>query len=258
MTLLIDVTMDYALQPGDPVLLAITVMPSATQTVEQGTVTVDWANLHWIEGTGGLGQRVWVIPNGARLLLSYSARVIVTRVVAKLDDLSAQPMHALPAEALAYLRPSVFCPSDRFGIFVQTEFGHLAGGAKILAMRDWVGRNLSYVPGASNAGTTALDTFVTRQGVCRDYAHLLCAFARAAGIPARYVSGYSPCVTPPDFHACAEIWLDGGWHLVDPTGMSTPDSFAMIAVGQDAGDVAFMETAGMANVMWQEVRVGWG
>ena len=92
--------------------------------------------------------------------------------------------------------------------------------------------------------------------MCRDYAHLLCAFARAGGVPARYVSGYSPGVTPPDFHACAEVWLDGGWHLVDPTGMSTPDTLAMIAVGQDAGDVAFMETGQPATVMYQDVRVG--
>jgi transglutaminase-like putative cysteine protease len=258
MTLLIDVRMDYALQPGDPVLLAITVMPSATQSVQHGTVTVDGANLHWIDGEGGLGQRVWVMPEGARLSLQYSAQVSIARGAPDLTQLRAEAMHALPSEALTYLRPSLFCPSDRFGPFVQTEFGHLQGGAKIAAMRDWVGRALAYMPGASDAGTTALDTFLSRQGVCRDYAHLLCAFARAGGVPARYVSGYSPGVTPPDFHACAEVWLNGGWQLVDPTGMSTPESFAVIATGRDASDVAFMETAGLANVVYQDVRVGWG
>ena len=63
-------------------------------------------------------------------------------------------------------------------------------------------------------------------------------------------------MTPPDFHACAEVWLEGGWQLVDPTGMSTPGNFAVIASGRDAGDVAFMETAGWATVVRQEVRVG--
>jgi len=38
--------------------------------------------------------------------------------------------------------------------------------------------------------------------------------------------------------------------------MSTPGNFAVIASGRDAGDVAFMETAGWATVVRQEVRVG--
>ena len=258
MTLTIDVTMDYALEPGDPVFLAIAVMPSATQTVVDSTLTVENATLRWIEGEGDMGQRVWVFPESTRLLLRYSARVALNRAAPPLEALSAAPRQALPAQVLRFLRPSLFCPSDRFVPFVQDRFGDLAGGAMIAAMRTWVARSLRYVPGASDGVTTALDTFVSRQGVCRDYAHLICALARAGGVPARYVSGYSPGVTPPDFHACAEVWLEDGWHLVDPTGMSTPDTLAMIAVGQDAGDVAFMETGQPATVMFQGVRVGRG
>ncbi|WP_369015557.1 transglutaminase-like domain-containing protein, partial [Serratia marcescens] len=44
--------------------------------------------------------------------------------------------------------------------------------------------------------TTALMTFADRRGVCRDYAHLLVALARAGGIPARCVSAYAPGVDP--------------------------------------------------------------
>jgi len=258
MILTIDVTMQYTLEPGDPVLLTVAVLPSDTQTILSTAFQAQSARLHWLDQAGSAGQRVWVMSEGAQLLAQYSARVAIDRPAPPLTSLAAEQMHALPTDVLAWLRPSVFCPSDRFEPFVQTEFGHLQGGAMIAAMRDWVARSLRYVPGASDAGTNALDTFVTRQGVCRDYAHLLCAFARAGGVPARYVSGYSPGVTPPDFHACAEVWLDGGWQLVDPTGMSTPDTFAVIAAGRDASDVAFMETAGMANVMFQDVRVGWG
>ncbi|WP_342454627.1 transglutaminase-like domain-containing protein [Sphingomonas sp. H160509] len=60
------------------------------------------------------------------------------------------------------------------------------------------------------AETTALDTFASRSGVCRDYSHLLVSLARAGGIPARCVSAYAPGVDPPDFHAVAELWLAGG------------------------------------------------
>lgn len=258
MLLTISVTMDYALQPGDPALLAIALMPDRAQTVLESHLTVEDATLRWIDDAGGNGQRVWAIPETNRLKLRYDAQVRITRPAPVMARMATPAMPALPAAALEVLRPSLYCPSDRFVPFVQDQFGHLSGGAMIAAMRDWVAGTLRYVPGASDAGTTALDTFITRQGVCRDYAHLLCALARAGGVPARYVSGYSPGVSPPDFHACVEVWLDGGWHLVDPTGMSTPDSFAMIATGRDAGDVAFMETAGWASVVWQEVRVGWG
>ncbi|WP_428701150.1 transglutaminase-like domain-containing protein, partial [Staphylococcus aureus] len=79
---------------------------------------------------------------------------------------------------------------------------------------------MSYVPGSSNVMTTAGDTFISRQGICRDYAHLMICLARAAGVPARIASVYALGVNPPDFHAVAEIFLGGEWHLVDPTGMA--------------------------------------
>ena len=41
----------------------------------------------------------------------------------------------------------------------------------------------------------------------RDYAHLLVTMARAAAIPARFVSCFAPGVDPPDFHAVAEVFL---------------------------------------------------
>ena len=90
-----------------------------------------------------------------------------------------------------------------------------SGGAKIEAMADWIRREMDYVIGSSDASTTAVDAFLSRRGVCRDFAHLMASFARAAGIPARLVSAYAWGLKPPDFHAVVEVWLDGGWHLVD-------------------------------------------
>ena len=67
---------------------------------------------------------------------------------------------------------------------------------------------LAYVPGSSGPHTTALDSFIERRGICRDYAHILIALARASTIPARYVACYAPGVDPPDFHAVAEVFLN--------------------------------------------------
>jgi transglutaminase-like putative cysteine protease len=258
MKLTIAVEMAYQVHPADPALLTITVAPMARQAILDSRIEVAEASLRWVTGEGGLGHRVWAHVPGPRLAVSYHAQVQVDRTDPDWTTLQATAMPDMPAEALTYLRASAYCPSDRFGPFVQQNFGHLQGGAKVAAMSDWVAQALRYRPGASHAATTALDTFVAGEGVCRDYAHLICSLARAAGIPARYVSGYSPGVTPPDFHACAEVWLDGGWHVVDPTGMSTSAGLAIIGAGRDAADVAFMETAQPAQVVHQEVRVGRG
>src|SRR5690606_20831739 len=95
---------------------------------------------------------------------------------------------------------------------------------------------------------------VERRGICRDYAHVLIALARASAIPARYVGAYAPGVDPPDFHALAEVFLadptiegGGAWYLVDPTGMADPAHTVKIGVGRDAADVSFMTVFGEAE-----------
>lgn len=255
MRLNIDVYMDYQTAPGDPVLLAVTAAQTEGQTVLQSDIEVEGATLRWIDGAGPRGHMVWAFVPGERLQLRYKALVDVTRATVPLDRLAPTRFPDLPGAVIPYLRPSRFCPSDLFVSFVAKKFGHLDGGAKVAAMRDWVAGALTYVPGSSTGTTTAIDTFVTREGVCRDYAHVMCSLARAANIPARYVSGYGPQVNPPDFHALAEVWLDGAWHLVDPTGTSTPSDLAVIGSGRDAADVSFMETENFAQAIYQRIEV---
>lgn len=255
MRLNVRLSMEYALDPGDPALLSVTAAATDGQCLCKSLLEVERATLRWIDGEGGRGQRVWAIPDDGALSLRYHARVEITRADVALASLEAAPLDALPAGVLTFLRPSRYCPSDLFSGFVHKEFGGLRGGERIAAIRDWVAASLSYVPGSSHAGTTALDSFVSRQGVCRDYAHLVCGLARAAGIPARYTTGYAPDVDPPDFHAVAEVWLGGAWHLVDATTMSTPGDLVVIGSGRDAGDVPFMETGRWATLLFQQIDV---
>lgn len=255
MRLAIDLNMHYALEGNDPALLAITAAQTSGQTVLSSALEVENATLRWIDGEGRVGQRVWVVAEGGRLSLRYRAQVDVTRPDVALHTLAASPLHALPGDVVTFLRPSRLCPSDLLLTFVGERFGHLEGGDKIAAILDWTSAALVYVPGSSCATTTAYDTFVTREGVCRDFAHLVCGLARAANIPARYATGYGAAVDPPDFHAVAEVWLDSAWHLVDATGMSTAGGLAIIGSGRDAGDVPFMETEKWATLIHQRVRV---
>jgi transglutaminase-like putative cysteine protease len=162
------------------------------------------------------------------LRVDYQATVSINRILNDCQALPAVPPHQLPGETVQYLMPSRYCPSDQFQSFVRAEFDALEGGRKVIAMRDWVHSHLSYVPGVSTSDTTAADTFIRRQGICRDYAHVLITLVRAAGIPARIASVYALGVEPQDFHAVAEVFLGGEWHLVDATGMAREAAMAKI------------------------------
>lgn len=251
----VDLAMHYSFTSPTTVFLAVEAAHGHGQVVERGEMLLGNAEVTRIQGDDGVGERIWALMPTNEMVLNYRATIDVTRPNIPLDGLSAMPLHQIPGEVVPYLRPSRYCQSDKFVSFVGKRFGHLQGGQKVAAIRDWIEENLSYVPGSSDADTNVLETFAGRQGVCRDYAHLMCAMVRAAQIPARMVANYGPDVTPQDFHAVAEVWLDGAWHLVDPTGMCNPDAMAIIAVGRDAYDVAFMESQAPAALLYQSVQV---
>ena len=251
----IDVSMSYRLGPERTALLALEAAATVGQEIVEQSFDITNADLHPLAGENRIGRRCWAVLADRDLSLRYSARVDVTRPKVSLDGLSEAPLQTVPAEFYAYLRPSRYCESDLFEDFARAEFGHLTGGAKVAAIQNWVRSEITYEAGHSDASTTMEATFAARRGVCRDFVHVFCGLVRAAHIPARYVAAYGPGVTPPDFHAVAEVWLDGGWHLVDPTGMCTADEIVVIGAGRDAADVPFMETPDDAELVWLSVMV---
>ena len=212
----------------------------------------------------GIGERIWLQHEG-EFALNYRSEVEVFRFALDMPALMALPLHRLPGEVVPYLMDSRYCPASRFVPFVEEQFAgprfeSIGGGNKVLAMRDWIAAHFRYVPGSSNSETTAIDSFVERRGVCRDYAHTLICLARAASIPARFASGYGPYVKPQDFHAVAEVFLadaagNGEWHLVDATGMADARTFARIGIGRDAGDTSFLTSFGPADLRTIEILV---
>ncbi len=53
-----------------------------------------------------------------------------------------------------------------------------------------VNEEFTYAPGETEIATPLLEVLQKRRGVCQDYAHLMIACLRSAGLAARYVSGY--------------------------------------------------------------------
>ncbi len=253
--LAIEADLDYWLPEPADVLLQLEVAAMADQRLEDHALTI-WSD-HPIAATSGdegIGQRCWARAQ-YRLMAQYRATVTVDRVAPVIADLPATPPRALPGTVIRYLLPSRYCQSDRLEGFVRRQFGGLSGGAMAQALLDWVQGALIYRSGVSQGETTALDTFASRMGVCRDYAHLLVSLARAAEIPARCVAAYAPGVEPPDFHAVVELWLDGAWRLLDPTGMARVEEIARVCIGRDATDIAFMTVFGTAFFQAQRVSV---
>lgn len=255
MSLRIHVQLDYWFEHPCDVLLQLEVAAIPEQIVEQAHITVTpGEHFARVPAQDNIGERIWIRTEG-QWLVDYRADVTINRILDSCENLPAVPLHQLPGETVQYLLPSRYCPSNQFLDFVDANFGGLEGGAKIIAIRDWISNTLSYVPGSSNAETTAVDTFHSHQGICRDYAHLMITLARAAGIPARIASVYALGVTPPDFHAVAEIFLGGTWHLIDPTGMAKESDMAKIGIGRDVADVAFLTAFGPFVMNAQSVSV---
>ena len=95
---------------------------------------------------------------------------------------------------------------------------------------------------ATSVSTTAAEAYATRRGVCQDFAHILLAVCRAAGVPARYVSGHL-LGQPGGSHAWVEVLVPDGHRAralaVDPSnGGHAGPRHLPVAVGRDYADVA--------------------
>lgn len=132
---------------------------------------------------------------------------------------------------------------------LTAELDRLRAGAArpaeyAMAVVAFIHEQVAYVPGSTEVTTTAADAWDAKTGVCQDFAHLTLGALRAAGVPARYVSGYlhpaiDPVVGEPaagESHAWIE-WWDGEWVGWDPTNAVAPGPrHVVVAKGRDYAD----------------------
>ena len=161
---------------------------------------------------------------------------------------------------LRYTLPSRYAETDKLLGFAWETFSHVPRGwPRARAICEWVHDNVEYRRGVSSVQWSAADTIARRKGVCRDRAHAVIALARAFNMPARYAVCYLPDIdvpddgNPMDFHAYAEIWLEGGWQVFDPHDRGPRRGRVFIASGLDAADAAFATLYGGASLTELEV-----
>jgi transglutaminase-like putative cysteine protease len=123
---------------------------------------------------------------------------------------------------------------------------------------DWFNREpFVYSLEAPPLGRHGVDEFLfdVREGYCEYYASAFAVVMRAAGIPARIVTGYQGgfwqegagylLIRHSDAHAWVEVWLDGaGWVRVDPTAAVSPERIEQGAQSLDAG------RSGLLDMPW--------
>jgi transglutaminase-like putative cysteine protease len=252
MPIAIQTRFDFICEHPTDLILQFEAAAIPEQAILSTHSDINCAEVARVAAHDGIGERVLFQASG-KIEVAYEALVEVKRLAPDISGLAQLSPHDLPGETLDYLLDSRYCPADRFQPFVEDEFGGTSGGARVQAIHDWIARHFTYEQ-VSTTSTTALDSFVERRGICRDYAHVLITLARASTIPARYVSCFAPGVNPPDFHALAEVFLaddttpgGGAWYIVDATQMADPAETVKIGIGRDAADVSFLTSFGPAQ-----------
>lgn len=262
MTTTIELSFAFEAQDPTDVLLQFEAAAIPEQRLrDPKTQLSDAEHIARVPAEDSIGERIWVRAHG-QFDVAYSVTADLDRILTPVGDLTQLDTHDLPGETVKYLFDSRYCQGDKLQGFVSDEFGCWAGGARVMAMHDWIAAHFVYTPGVSDANTTGVDSFLERRGICRDYAHVMIMLARASAIPARFVSCFAPGVTPQDFHAVAEVFLadpttpgGGAWYLVDATGMAKAHDIVKIGVGRDAADVSFMTSFGMTTFLEKTVSV---
>ncbi len=226
-------------------LWSVAVARGPEVAAEELSLTVDGTpvQVEEIEVADGGRLHLCTAPPG-HLRLSYAAHVRG----------AAEPAVVEPVDDIVYRRPSRYAESDELGPTAWAEFAGLEGKELLDAVSSWVGTQLFYVSGSSRVTDGATQTLLHRQGVCRDFAHLVIALLRARNVPARLVAVYAPGLSPMDFHAVVEAAIDGQWRVVDATALAPRSGLLRISTGRDASDTAFLTVhSGRADLRTVEV-----
>jgi len=158
-------------------------------------------------------------------------------------DLRAQAASGRLLEFLLSTPLTTVTPAVAATVLDAVHDADPAEAAEEIAAR--VRSQVKYMAGATGVRTDAQEAWDQGQGVCQDMAHVTVALLRAAGLPARYVSGYlhaDPMAEPGqtavgESHAWVEYWA-GSWRACDPTsGAPVRERHVVVARGRDYADI---------------------
>lgn len=159
-------------------------------------------------------------------------------------------------QASRYLTSTRLTQPDDKLVEVANELRLQGGEPAALANRinEWVSQCIKYGSDVTNVSTTAAEALQLGTGLCQDYAHIMLSVCRAAGLPARYVSGH--LLGEGGSHAWVEVLLPDphnhdfvAWAF-DPTNHCQAGyNYITVAVGRDFRDVSPTSGSYIGNYM---------
>lgn len=192
---------------------------------------------HYRDRLGNDVQHLEVLEDHDRISLTAVSEVSTPTSFAE------APREPSPLEAYDYLAPTEYAPfSDALLDLAAAADGEGAEVERAFAVVRELRSRLVYERGHTDVMTRADAALELGRGVCQDFAHVLLAACRRAGIPSRYVSGYlyEPLEERDlEMHAWVDV-LDAerGWISIDPThDREQTEAYVRVAVGRDYGDV---------------------
>jgi transglutaminase-like putative cysteine protease len=172
-------------------------------------------------------------------------RISITAVseVSTAPAFSEPARDASPLERHDSLAPTEYAPfSDALVDLAATAEGEGTETERAVEVMRALRELLVYEHGATDVMTRADTALELGRGVCQDFAHVMLAACRRAGIPSRYVSGY---LYDPlgESEVASHAWVDvldaeRGWVSLDPThDREQTEAYVRVAVGRDYADV---------------------
>ncbi|GAC1536033.1 MAG: transglutaminase family protein [Acidimicrobiales bacterium] len=210
-------------------------------------VHADQRRLSWRLESSAPGRRSESVDRFGNLVIQYRIPRAEHRVAFTASALVERSIFdtRLVAPVPAFHRQSPLTRPDAELRAVGRDLARGRGSAEALAERacEWTASRLAFRSGVTTTTTTAVQACAFGQGVCQDYAHVMIAVCRAAGLSARYVSGHLLGEGPS--HAWVEVLVPttSGPALravaFDPTHNRRAGlNYVSIASGRDYRDVA--------------------
>ena len=184
-------------------------------------------------------------------------------------SLEPQGLHPHRAEMERYVPPG----SNPETVRVAREWAAEAPGAEALIQRvlQLFNRSFVYTLEPPPLGTHSVDEFLwdTQRGFCEHFAGSFTFFMRAAGYPARVVTGYLGGEVHPtenfvtvrqyDAHAWAEVWIEGiGWLRIDPTAAVAPERVEMSLADLFGDEDSFLAESPLSLIRFRDFElVNW-
>ncbi len=243
----------YEFTQATPMVLMLNVHPSRSGDLlkpDQLQISPLVPVSRYLDAFGNICRRL-VAPAG-QIQISTDAIVADSGLVDEVNPSARQhEVGELPHDALVFLLASRYCETERLMNIAWSQFGKTPEGwARVQAICDFVHSHVQFGYPHARPTRTAMDTFVERRGVCRDFAHLAVTLCRCMNIPARYCTGYlgdigvPPEPEPMDFSAWFEVYLGGRWYTFDARHNVPRIGRIVMARGRDAADVAISTTFG--------------